>query len=330
MPEDITQTHVDIIQFLRDKSDWVSTKALAGHFKLTTPSVNESLRELLRWGYRFDTNHRGEVKFLSAPDILFAHEICRGLKTQVLGKTIYCFRSAGSTNTLAQRYAIKGAPDGTVIVAGKQTAGRGRLGRTWISPPKVGIYMSVILRPDITPAQAPGLSLVAALAVAEAIREYPQLTATIKWPNDVLISGRKVAGVLTELSAELDHVLFVIVGIGINANHQKQDFPDTLADKATSLRIACGDVVDRSAVVRNVLHHLEKRYLQFVKHGLKDQIKAIKDASSILSHTINFQQDGKTAHGTAVDIDTDGALIVTSGKRTIRLLSGEITLKENY
>jgi BirA family biotin operon repressor/biotin-[acetyl-CoA-carboxylase] ligase len=331
MPDDITQTQIDILNLLKDESErWTSTQALGEKFHLSTKKVNQSLSELLRWGYRFETSRRGEVRFKTAPDILFPHEIARGLKTQMLGCEIHGFRSVSSTNSVAHRHAIKNAPDGTIIVTGRQTAGRGRLGRSWMSPPKLGIYLSVILRPTVAPAQAPGLSLVAALSVAEAIRHYPGLSAMIKWPNDVLVNGKKVAGVLTELSAELDRINFVVIGIGINVNHEPKDFPSELADRATSLQIEQGRPVNRVRLVQEVLLQLEKRYLQFLKSGLKDQLKAIKDYSSILARQISIRHDNKTLVGTAIDIDVDGALVVSVGRRTLKLLSGEISLTESY
>jgi BirA family biotin operon repressor/biotin-[acetyl-CoA-carboxylase] ligase len=331
MPEDISQIQIDILNLLHDKGDdWVSTKKLAEHFHLSVRAVNAGLRELLRWGYRFDTNSRGEVRLQKTPDILFPHEITRGLKTQILGCDIYGFGRVGSTNNVARRYADKGALEGTVIVAESQTAGKGRLGRSWLSPAKLGTYVSIILRPAIAPAQAPGLSLVAALSVAEAIRSHTKLHATIKWPNDVLVEGRKIAGVLTELSAELDCVDFVIVGIGINVNQQPKDFPEELADKASSLRIACGHPVSRIVLIRELLLNLEKRYLSFIKSGLKDQIKTIREYSSILSKQVSFHHNGRVLTGVAVDIDSDGLLIVNVGKHTCKLSSGEVTMTENY
>ncbi|TFH65880.1 MAG: hypothetical protein E4G91_00800, partial [Candidatus Zixiibacteriota bacterium] len=150
MPDDVTQTQIDILNLLKDRNEnWTSPKFLGERFHLSTKKVNQSLSELLRWGYRFETSRRGEVRFQTAPDILFPHEIARGLKAQMLGKDIHGFRSVSSTNGVAHRHAIRNAPEGTVIVAGRQTAGRGRLGRSWLSPPRIGIYLSVILRPTI-------------------------------------------------------------------------------------------------------------------------------------------------------------------------------------
>jgi BirA family biotin operon repressor/biotin-[acetyl-CoA-carboxylase] ligase len=331
MLDDITQTQIDILNLLKDRVEsWTSPKFLGERFHLSTKKVNQSLSELLRWGYRFETSRRGEIRFQTAPDILFPHEIARGLKTQVLGQEIHGFRSVSSTNSVAHRYAAKNAQEGTVIVAGRQTAGRGRLGRSWISPPKVGIYLSIILRPTVAPAQAPGLSLVAALSVAEAIRHYPGLSAMIKWPNDVLVNGKKTAGVLTELSAELDRINYLIMGVGINVNHEPNDFPPELSEKATSLQIEQGHSIDRVRLVQGVLLQLEEHYLQFLKNGLKDQRKAIKAYSSILGRQITIRHDSKIQVGTAIDIDVDGALIVTVGKRSLKLLSGEVSLAESY
>jgi BirA family transcriptional regulator, biotin operon repressor / biotin---[acetyl-CoA-carboxylase] ligase len=331
MSEDITQTQIEILDWIKSQGQgFSSTRTMGERFGLSIRQINLTLRELLRWGYRFETNRRGEIRFKSAPDILFAHEITRGLQTKILGKEIRCYRSVGSSNSVAQRLALRDAPEGTIVIAGRQTAGRGRLGRNWVSPAKVGIYMSAILRPEITPAQAPGLSLVAALAVAEAIRDYPGLPAQIKWPNDVVIGGKKAAGVLTELSAEMDRTNFVIIGIGVNANHMPKDFPEDLAEKATSLRSEQGSSVDRVRLVQAIVAHLEHRYSQFLKSGLKEQLKPIKAISCLLSRRITFLIDQKAVSGIATDIDEDGSLVVSIGKRMIRLSSGEVSLAESY
>lgn len=331
MSDDITQTQIDLLNLLKDHGQHFSSiRVIADRLSLTVNQVNQSLRELLRWGYRFETSRRGEIRFKTIPDILFAHEIQRGLKARVLGKDIRCFRSVCSSNSVAQRCALRGVEEGTVIIAGRQTAGRGRLGRSWVSPAKVGVYLSVVLRPAIPPMQAPGLSLVAALAVTETIREYPGLPAQIKWPNDVVIGDKKVAGVLTELSAEVDRVNFVVVGIGLNANHGARDFPGELVDKATSLRIEQGCHVNRVRLVQGVLAHLEKRYHQYLKSGLAEQLDLIRSYSSIMSKQVCFLHGSRSQSGVVVDIAGDGSLLVKVGKQVLSLSSGEVTLAESY
>src|SRR5581483_2965854 len=163
-----------------------------------------------------------------------------------------------STQRLARDLARAGAEEGTCVVAEAQSAGRGRLGRTWHSPPGTNLYCSVVLRPPLAPAAVPQLALVAGVAVAAAVAETTTLSAEIKWPNDVLVGGRKVAGILTELEAELERVRFVIVGIGVNLNTTA--FPAELAERATSLALASGRPVDRAAFTGRLLAALEERY----------------------------------------------------------------------
>lgn len=331
MAEDITQTQMDILNRLRQTPDsFHAIKSISEWRQLSPQQVNQSLRELVHWGYRFEQNERGEIRYRSTPDILFPHEIVRGLKSPFFSANIHGYGKVVSTNTVAYRLAEKGRPEGTVIVAERQTAGKGRMGRSWSSPRKVGLYFSLILRPVIPPSQAPGLSLIAAVSIAESIRQYPKLNAAIKWPNDVLLNGKKVAGVLTELAAELDRVKFVIVGIGINVNHSGKDFPEDLTNKATSLKLESGEKIDRIRLVQLVLTNLEKRYHNFVKGGLKSQIGTIKEYSAILSRRISFRHNGKATVGLAVDIDDNGMLVVDIGKRKLAISSGEITLAENY
>jgi BirA family biotin operon repressor/biotin-[acetyl-CoA-carboxylase] ligase len=331
MAEDITQTQVDILTCLQQTPEtYFSIKSICEMLHVSPQRAHQGLRELVHWGYRFDQNERGEIKYRSAPDLLFPHEIVRGLKSSLFATRIRSYGRVASTNALAYRLAERGEPEGTVVIAERQTAGKGRLGRTWSSPPKVGLYLSLILRPPISPALAPGLSLIAALSVAESIRHYPKLKAMIKWPNDVLLDGKKVAGVLTELSAELDRIRFVIVGIGINVNHSVKEFPEELRSKATSLQLEATQKVDRIKLVQLLLTNLEKRYYSFVKSGLKNQIGAIREYSALLTKKVSFKQNGKTVTGTAIDIDNNGMLVVDLGDGKVSVGSGEVSLAESY
>lgn len=288
------------------------------------------MKELGNWGYELRYNKRGDVRYLSSPDVLFPHEISFGRESAVFGFNIYSFDRVDSTNTVAQKYAARGEGEGTLIIADRQTAGRGRLGRSWHSPPGTGVYMSLILKPEIAPAAAPGLSLIAAVSVAEAVRSLTKVKASIKWPNDVLYGSRKLAGVLTELDTELDRVRHVIVGIGVNVNMEASDFPEELKDKATSLRILTGKPVDRVRLVQTILDVLEARYQSFCRDGLRGQIKKIRSLSAILGKRIRFTYNRKVLEGIAEDIDGNGQLLVRLNKELFAISSGEITLAENY
>jgi BirA family biotin operon repressor/biotin-[acetyl-CoA-carboxylase] ligase len=330
MPEDITEIQIDLLNLLRKSQRPVPVPVLAEIMQIPPSRINRIIKELSNWGYELDRNAKGELRLAGSPDILFPHEISNGLKTKCLGQNIFSFDRVNSTNLTAYKYAERGEVEGTLVVAERQTAGKGRLGRSWSSPPKVGIYISLILRPLIPPVQAPGLSLIAAVSVAETTRQLTDLEAMIKWPNDVLIAGRKTAGVLTELTAEIDRVKFVIMGIGINVNQSDADFPAELAGKATSLKQQCGEKVDRVLFIQRLLLNLEKRYRGFIASGLTDQIDDIREYSAILGKSIRFKHNNATVTGIACDIDANGMLIVELGQNKIKVSSGEITLEENY
>lgn len=331
MSDDITQVQIDILDYLRKHSrSYFSKGDLCDRLSLTSTGAARAIAELENWGYQLLRNKQGDIRYGASPDVLFPHEISFGLNTKILGNNLYSFDRVGSTNVIAHKYAEKNEPEGTVILAERQTAGKGRLGRSWHSPPKRGIYLSLILRPQIAPTSAPGLSLIAALSVAETMREYPGIKAKIKWPNDVLYESRKLAGVLTELAAEIDRVKYVVMGIGINANHCEPEFPPEIHAKASSLKIISGVTIDRIKFTRLLLTVLEEHYLEYLARGFKRLIKPIKSYSSVLGKEIKFSLNGESCSGKAVDIDPQGMLVVEVDGKTHPLGSGEISLTGNY
>ncbi|MGB5105656.1 MAG: biotin--[acetyl-CoA-carboxylase] ligase [Candidatus Zixiibacteriota bacterium] len=331
MTEDITQIQIGILYHLRKHPrTYFSVRKISEKFNLPAQKTERAIAELENWGYQILRNPAGDVRYGASPDVLFPHEITYGLATKALGDNVYSFDRVGSTNVIAHKYAEKDEPEGTLILAERQTAGKGRLGRSWHSPAKRGIYMSLILRPQISPVMAPGLSLIAALSVAKAMREYPGISATIKWPNDVLYEGKKLAGVLTELAAEIDRVKYVVMGIGINANHDEDDFPPELRDKASSLKIEGHHEIDRIRLVKLILTYLEEYYHEYLGSGFKRLIKPIKSYSAVLGKNISFKQNEASCIGKAIDIDGAGQLVVEIDGKVISLSSGEITLAENY
>ncbi|MCK4857038.1 MAG: biotin--[acetyl-CoA-carboxylase] ligase [candidate division Zixibacteria bacterium] len=331
MPHDFTPLQIRLLSYLRQKSgSALSTEELAEILRVSPLTIAQSLEELSQEGYHFTRSDEGEIAGFAAPDRLLAHEIIAGLPTKVLGRQIYSFETITSTNVEAYSLALRDEPEGTLVVAEEQSGGKGRLGRDWHSPPRQGIYASLILRPQISPALAPGFSLVVAVNLVECISELLGIEAKIKWPNDVLIDGRKVAGILTELAAGADVVRFLIVGVGININQDIADFPAEIADKATSLKIVSGAPVNRVELLQKLLIKLEKRYLHFITDGLAAQLDTIKAHSSVLSRQIAFRRGGKSISGRAIDINGEGMLLVEVDGEVMTLAAGEITLEENY
>lgn len=310
----------------KSSSSGLSATYLSSSLNIPLHTVYEGIVELRRLGYKIVTERGKGYRLLSVPDTFIPLEINYNLKTKILGKNIFSYRAIKSTNDLAYRLAEQKAPEGTLIVADKQTAGKGRLGRKWFSPPNRGIWMSLILRPKIPPAKAPGLSLCTGLALVQTVMDKTGLKADLKWPNDCLIRGKKAAGILLELSAELDKVNFVIIGVGINVNHSQKDFPKSLKGRATSIYLESGKRISRVEFLKDFLKKLEKIYINFKSFGLRYYREEIKKSSTILGKKVKLQYGKEKLKGLVKDIDENGSLILETrkGKRTVT--AGEVTL----
>ncbi|MCI0532544.1 MAG: biotin--[acetyl-CoA-carboxylase] ligase, partial [candidate division Zixibacteria bacterium] len=253
-------------------------------------------------------------------------EIKYDLKSKILGQEVHSYKTLKSTNDLAFDLAEGDAPEGTLVVAEKQSQGKGRLGRSWFSPPKLGIWMSLILRPPLLPSQAPGLSIAASLAVVLTAKELAGLSAFIKWPNDVIVNQRKFCGILTELSAELDKINFVILGVGINVNHTPKDFPKDLRNVATSLRIEKGEQISRVAFLKRFLEKFETIYLQYKKTGLLTFKDECLRHSYLLGKKIKIQLGSEILEGKAENLDDSGALILRTKEGLKTITAGDVSL----
>jgi BirA family biotin operon repressor/biotin-[acetyl-CoA-carboxylase] ligase len=310
----------------KNRRSFLSTKQISRKLGLHPYVIYQAIRELRRWDFKIESETGKGYKLTDAPQFLLAGEIKKKLKTKVLGKEVLSYRTIGSTNALGFRLAEGGAPEGTLIVADEQTKGKGRMGRSWHSPPKLGLWMSLILRPQVPPFSAPGLSICAGLALAQAIRDLSGADARIKWPNDCLINGRKVGGILLELSAELDRTNFVIAGIGVNVNNQPDDFPKRLLSKVTSIKMECGKEWSRMKLLTTFLQRFEAIYLDFKKNGLAPQRRLIKRFSSLLGKTVAVKFGREKIEGLAQDIDDNGSLVIKTKKGERAVRAGEVTV----
>ncbi|HLB25568.1 MAG TPA: biotin--[acetyl-CoA-carboxylase] ligase, partial [Nitrospirota bacterium] len=251
----------------RHTNDYSSGQAIADRLGVTRAAVWKAVEALRAEGYEIESARAKGYKLVSVPDLLTEREVRPGLKTKTLGRKIYSLGTVDSTNTYAARLAAEGEPEGAVVVSEYQTAGRGRLGRKWVSPPGVNICMSVILRPAIPPSEAPLVTLVAACALTKAVRGLYGLDAAIKWPNDLLLSGRKAAGILTEMSAEPERVRHIILGVGVDVNMPRDAFPGEIRDISTSIMLELGGQTSRAALIRRFLEELEHYYGLLVGGG---------------------------------------------------------------
>jgi BirA family biotin operon repressor/biotin-[acetyl-CoA-carboxylase] ligase len=249
------------------------------------------------------------------------------LVTKRVGASVYLFETVDSTNEEAARLAAGGATEGTIVLAEGQRRGRGRMGRRWSSPPRLGLYLSVVLRPAIPPQSAPALALLGAVASCEAIERVANLEAEIKWPNDVVMRGRKVGGVLGEIDADPARIRHVILGIGLNLNQGEGDFEAELRPVATSLRIESGRYVDRIEVTRAVCECLDRWYDRFLVDGVDSVIEAVRRRCRTLGQGVVARVAGHALRGVAVDMDGDGALMIRDDDgRVRRLVAGDVTL----
>ncbi|MDZ4724131.1 MAG: biotin--[acetyl-CoA-carboxylase] ligase [candidate division Zixibacteria bacterium] len=303
--------------------------ALCKNLDIDHDVLSDALQKLASWDYKISVRKSEGVTFLDAPDSLTATEITYNLKTSFVGRTCHSYRTVKSTNDLASQIAESGSPasEGTIITSEEQTKGRGRLGRSWHSPFGTGIYLSIILKPRFAPERAPGISIMTALALAKTLEPYSPGDIQIKWPNDVLINGKKTAGILTELSAERNKINCLVVGVGINVNQGVENFPEELRNSATSLRRALKHKVRRVPLLQSFLVHFEKEYLIYQKHDLTKSHARLKRYSSLLGHDVKILSGSHITSGKAIDIDSRGCLILkqTDGTR-VAISAGEVSV----
>ncbi len=281
-------------------------------------------------GYRIDGEPGGGYRLLGVPDRLFAEEIQRGLSTVWLGRTLHYFDEIDSTNRMALDLARSGAAHGTAVIAEGQMAGRGRLGRSFHSPPHENLYTSIVLRPELDTAQAPTLLLAAGVAVAEAIVAWlgDAGPVRIKWPNDVLLHGRKTSGILMELGAEEARVSHAILGIGVNLNVDPATFPDDFRERATSLAGFSGRTVDRAAFTRLLYSRLEDVLDAHARGGLAAVRSRFDAFFDMVGRSVKVHQIGDSVlEGTVLGLAESGALqIESSDGECVTVFAGDVSL----
>lgn len=303
--------------------DYTSGEILSGKLGLSRTAVWKCVESLRDKGYRIDAVPARGYRLVEIPDRITPLELSPLLATHDLGRTIHYLDSVGSTNAHAHRLAQEGAYHGEVVVAEQQTEGRGRRGRSWESPPGLNLYFSVILRPELPPQRAPELTLLTAVAVAETLREAG-VQGAIKWPNDLQVDGRKVGGILTELSADPDAVHFVIVGVGVNLNARHADFPPELREVATSVAEARGGLVPRALFAAALWTNLEQWLDHHQANGFAPVREAWKELSSTLGSDVLVKTERREFTGIAEDIDESGALLIRTVNGLERVVAGDV------
>lgn len=324
-------TDAEILAALRAAGDGAMSGAeLSQKLGLTRAAIWARVEELRRLGYEIAANPHAGYRLLSTPDLLHADDLLARLgKTRVVGRDIRVFQETTSTNDVIEKLARDDVKEGAVVFAESQTKGRGRLGRKWVSPKGKGLWFSVLLRPNLRPQVATRLTVAAATALRRAIQVETGLAPEIKWPNDLLIGGRKVAGILTEMSAELDQIKYLILGVGVNVNLSASEFPTELRRLVTSLKIEVGRAVARPALAAAILRELDHDYARICAGEFAAVADEWESHCTTLGQRVVIQLGERKLRGRAESLDDDGALLLrTEHGHLERVTGGDVTVEK--
>ena len=305
----------------------VSGEQLGKKFNVSRTAVWKHVNELRKIGYEIDSSPRIGYSFIKSPDLVIPAEIALGLNTSIMGRRILYREEVTSTQDEAGEVARRGAEEGVVVISERQTKGRGRKGRLWASPPREGVYFSTILRPNLRPSQIIQIPLIAGVAVCKAIRRVTPLEPRIKWPNDITIGGKKVGGILAEMSCDIDRVDHIVLGIGVNVNTECSLLPEPTRGIATSLAEKCGEYVSRVKLVRSLLAEFDALYRTFLLSGFATLRGEWKALDSTVGSWVKVTDGNEEMKGKALDIDGEGFLLVRKENGDVkRIISGDVSL----
>ena len=323
-------TKTRILKKLLETDGYLSGQELCEQLGVSRTAVWKYMKQLKEEGYEIEAVQNKGYCLKDVPDVLGESEIKSRLHTRWVGQTLYYYDEIDSTNTQIKRLAEEDAPHGTLAVADYQSRGKGRRGRAWDSPHGSAIYMSILFRPEIRPDRASMLTLVIGLSVTQAIRSNLGLQAQIKWPNDVVLNGKKLVGILTEMSAQMNYIEYLVTGIGINAN--LREFPEELEDKATSLQKEIGHKVNRSALIAECMEKIEENYEIFVKtQDLSGLMAAYQEALVNQDQQVRVLEPGHEYTGVARGINAMGELLVEKEDGTVtEVYAGEVSVRGLY
>lgn len=303
--------------------EFVSGEELSHLSGVSRTAVWKEIGKLRAEGYKISARPRQGYKLAAVPDRLTAQELRWNLKTRVVGCRVHAYESTDSTMDLSHRLAASGEPEGSVVITESQSKGRGRMGRAWASPRGTGLYFSILFRPALPVSRVSHLTLVAAVAVADAVAGTTGIRPDLKWPNDLLMDGKKICGILTELNAEVNRVNYVVLGVGMNVNTAKADLPA----HATSLKEQAGEKIDRLALARALFLRIDERYHQFLGGGWEHILEDWRSHARFLGSRVRVALEGRVIDGHALDIDSDGALLVRADTGIVESVSaGEVLL----
>ncbi|WP_308546409.1 biotin--[acetyl-CoA-carboxylase] ligase [uncultured Selenomonas sp.] len=318
----------EILRLLRKAGDhYLSGEEIAETLGVSRTAIWKHIKELRRAGYDIVSQAHSGYRLEKSPDLLTPAEIAPLLKTRVIGAKLLYKEETRSTNEDAKIAAAEGAPDGTVVLTEFQGTGHGRLSRGWFCPKGKGVLFSVLLRPqDILPQDAPKYTLLAAVAVVRVCRARG-LDVGIKWPNDVLADGKKLVGILTEMSAEMERIHYIVIGTGINVNIEAAEFAPEIREKATSLSLLAGHPLDRRQLLADILQEMETLSLDVQAQGFVPVLDEWRRLSLTLGQEVRVIGVNETFTGRAVDIDADGALLVDTETGRRRVLAADVSIR---
>lgn len=320
----------EILRLLKESGGYVSGQQLCDRFQVSRTAVWKVVEQLKREGYEIEAVRNKGYRLVDSPDVMSQAEILSLTDTLWAAGKVVCFTETDSTNIQARAYGEKGCAHGTLFVAERQSAGKGRRGRGWDSPAGLSIYMSILLRPEISPRHAPMLTLVMAVSVAEGIKKATGQDVRIKWPNDIVLNKKKLCGILTEMSTEIDYINYVVIGVGVNVN--QEDFPEEIRDKATSLRIETGRRMKRAGIIAAIMESFENNYETFVK---AEDLSGIQETyNSVLVNAdcdVRVLEPGNEYNAHAIGINEKGELMVRTedGSRK-NIFAGEVSVRGIY
>ena len=307
----------------------VSAAELSQQSGVSRATVRSHIDGLRSLGYDIEASPHLGYRLVAAPDVLHADELVSRLgKTRVIGRDIHVFEETTSTNDVIEKFARDDVKEGVVVFAESQTQGRGRLGRKWASPARKGLWFSVLLRPDLTPQETTQLTVASATALRRAIQRQTGLKTEIKWPNDILVGGKKIAGILTELHAELDRVKSVILGIGVDVNLSAADFPSDVRRSASSLKLELGRAVSRAELAVAILRELDSDYTRVVMGRFVTVADEWEKHCSTLGKSVSIRFGERQLRGRAESLAEDGALLLrTDHGHLERVVGGDLTVE---
>ena len=305
---------------------YISGQEISDKLGISRTAVWKHINSLKEDGYSIDSQFGKGYRLLRMNKYVTPEKIKLGLKCKLFAGNIIHFHEVESTNEEAKKIAEKGYSEGTLVIAEKQTAGKGRMGRQWESSSS-GLWTSILLKPSIPPRDAPQLALLTAVALWTTLSGEFGIEAKIKWPNDLLVDNKKICGILTEMKGEMDRINYIINGVGINVNQDPEDFPRELADTALSLKIIKGREIDRLQLLQKYLETLEELYLDFLENGFERTRKVCIENSHTIGNIVTIYYGDKEYTGEAVDLGKDGALIVKINDQEIPFYGGEVSLR---